>query len=114
MNLQIFGTKKSNETKKAERFFKERGIRYQFIDLAEKGMSRGELEAVSRAIPVTELIDTGGKEFERQQLKYMKFNTAEKLLESPLLFKTPVVRDGKRATVGYAPDVWERWIREQR
>lgn len=109
MNIQIFGTKKCSETKKAERYFKERRIPFQFIDLSEKGMSKGEMESVMRSIPAEELIDTGSKLYEKLNLKYMKFNIVEKLLENPLLIVTPVVRNGKQATKGYSPEIWEKW-----
>ena len=82
MNIQIFGTKKCNDTKKAERFFKERGIKFQFIDMKEKGMSKGEFNSVAQA--------NGG-------------------LENPQVIRTPVVRNGKQSTLGYQPDIWKAW-----
>ena len=82
MNIQIFGTKKCNDTKKAERFFKERGIKYQFVDMKEKGMSKGEFNSVAQA--------NGG-------------------LENPSVIKTPVVRNGKLSTLGYQPEIWKKW-----
>ncbi|MSS72776.1 MAG: ArsC family transcriptional regulator [Candidatus Latescibacteria bacterium] len=110
MNLQIFGTRKCHDTRKAEMFFKERRISYQFIDLAEKGMSAGELKNIQRSVPLEALIDTEGKEYERRNLKYLRFDKEKTLLNYPLLLKTPVVRDGNRATVGYCPDVWKGWM----
>ncbi len=110
MNLQIFGTRKCHETRRAEMFFKERRIPYQFIDLAEKGISQGELRSVQASIPLDQLIDTEGKEYERRNLKYLRFDKEKTLLNYPLLLKTPVVRDGNRATVGYCSDVWKEWI----
>lgn len=107
--IQIFGTKKCRDTAKAERFFKERGIKVQVIDLAEKDMSKGELAAVSRSVPLEELIDTACKEYEKRNLKYIKHDIEEELLAHPLLFKTPVVRCGREAAAGYAPDAWKRW-----
>ena len=86
MNIQIFGTKKCNDTKKAERFFKERGIKYQFIDMKEKGMSKGEFRSVAEV--------NGG---------------IEKILENPSVIRTPVVRNGKQSTLGYQPEVWKEW-----
>ncbi len=79
MNIQIFGTKKCNDTKKAERFFKERGIKYQFIDMKEK-----DLLALIKYIASEDRL--------------------EKILENPQVIKTPVVRNGKQSTIGYAPD----------
>jgi arsenate reductase-like glutaredoxin family protein len=110
MNLQIFGTRKCHETRRAEMFFKERRIPYQFVDLAEKGISQGELRSVQGSIPLDQLIDTEGKEYERRNLKYLRFDKEKTLLNYPLLLKTPVVRDGNRATVGYCPEVWKEWI----
>lgn len=110
MNLQIFGTRKCRDTRKAEMFFKERRIAYQFVDLAEKGMSLGELKRIQRSVPLEALIDTEGKEYERRNLKYLRFDKEKTLLNDPLLFRTPVVREGKRATVGYCPEVWKEWV----
>lgn len=102
MNIQIFGIKKSNDTRKAERFFKERNIQFHFRDLSEKGISPGELENISRVIPVEELIDKEGKQFQKRNLKYMVFKAEEELLNDSLLFKMPIVRNGKLVTVGYS------------
>lgn len=86
MNIQIFGTKKSFDTKKAQRYFKERRIKVQFIDLKEKEMSKGELASVMQAV--------GG---------------IDKLLENQQVLAEPIVRNGKKATIGYCPDVWGAW-----
>ena len=109
MNIQIFGTSKCQDTRKAQRYFKERGIPFQYIDLAVKGLSKGELGSVKNAIGIEGLIDKDGKQYARKNLKYLTHNVEEKLLEDPLLFKTPIVRNGPKATVGYAPDVWKEW-----
>jgi arsenate reductase (glutaredoxin) len=111
MNIQIFGTKKCRETQKAERFFKERRIPFHFRDLTEKGISAGELENIKPAIPPDELIDSEGKQFKKRNLAYMVFEIEEELLNDPLLFKTPIVRNGKLVTVGYKPDVWKEWFK---
>ena len=111
MIIQIFGTRKCKDSRKAERFFKERSITIQFIDLAQKGISPGELQSISRSVPLEDLIDTEGREYERKGLKYMKFNIAEELMDNPLLYKTPVVRYAGKATVGYQPGIWEEWIK---
>ena len=108
--IQVFGTRKCHDTRRAEMFFKERSVPHQFVDLAEKGMSRGELRSVRTSVPLDELIDAEGREYERLNLKYMRFDKEAALLEHPLLFRTPVVRDGNRATAGYCPDVWKGWI----
>ncbi|SCP96578.1 arsenate reductase family protein [Anaerobium acetethylicum] len=112
MNIQIFGKTKCFDTKKAERYFKERGIKYQLIDLAQKGMSRGEFNNVKQAVGGYEkLIDEKAKDKDTLVLiKYLaEEDREEKLLENPKLFKTPIVRDGKRATVGYRPEIWKGW-----
>lgn len=109
MNVQIFGTGKCQDTRKAERYFKERGIAFQFINLAEKGLSRGELSRIKAAVGIDNLMDREGKEFARRNLKYLTHDVEEELLNHPLLFKTPIVRDGQKATVGYAPHVWKEW-----
>ncbi|MEJ2105583.1 MAG: ArsC/Spx/MgsR family protein [Ignavibacteriaceae bacterium] len=110
MNIQIIGTKKSRETQKAERFFKERRIQYHFRDISEKEITRGELENIKQAIPLEELIDKEGKQFKKRGLEYTVYNIETELLEDSLLLKTPIVRNGKLATVGYKPEVWKEWI----
>ena len=110
MNIQIFGTKKCQDTRKAERYFKERKISYQLIDLALKGLSKGELQSVQRFINLKSLIDTQGKEYQKRNMQYIVHNTEDMLLQYPTLFKTPIVRNGTvSATVGYSPDVWKQW-----
>lgn len=110
MNIQIFGKGKCFDTKKAQRYFKERGIKFQMIDLTVKGMSKGELASVKAAIGGLEpLIDE--KAVDVALIKYLAYeqDKEEKLLENPKLMKTPVVRNGKKATVGYQPEVWKQW-----
>ncbi len=107
--LQIFGFKNCNETKKAERYFKERGIKFHLINMDEKPMSPGELRSITASLSLEDLLDREGKEFKRLQLQYMQFDIAEKLLENPRLMKTPVVRSGRLATAGYRPDIWKAW-----
>ena len=112
MNIQIFGTKKCFDTKKAERYFKERGIKYQMIDMKEKGMSKGEFNSVKQAVGGTDaLIDENCKDKDLLALlKYLSDDDKEeKILENPKVIKTPVVRNGKKATLGYCPDVWKEW-----
>jgi arsenate reductase len=110
MNIQILGTKKCNDTRKAERFFKERRIPFHFRDLNEKGVSKGELQNIEQVILLEELINKDGKQFQKRNLSYIVFNIEEELLNDSLLFKTPIVRNGKLATVGYKPDIWTDWI----
>lgn len=113
MNIQIFGTKKCNETKKAERFFKDRGIKYQFVDMKKKGMSKGEFNSVAQANGgLDHMINWEGKD--QNLLALIKYianeDKLEKVLENPQVIKTPVVRNGKQSTLGYQPDVWKKWI----
>jgi arsenate reductase-like glutaredoxin family protein len=109
MGVQIFGTRKCQDTRKAERYFKERGIPYQFVDLTVRGLSRGELDRVKAAVGLDSLIDKEGKEYAKRNLKYLVHDGEEELLAHPLLLKTPLVREGARATVGYCPEVWGGW-----
>lgn len=112
MNIQIFGTKKNFDSKKAERYFKERGIKYQFIDMKEKGLSKGEFQSVCKAIGgYNKLIDTDCKDKDLLALiAYIaEEDKAEKILENQSIIKVPVVRNGKQATVGYQPEIWKSW-----
>ena len=112
MNIQIFGTKKCNDTKKAERFFKERGIKYQFIDMKEKGMSKGEFNSVAQVNGGLEnMVNWDGKDQDTLSLiKYIaEEDKLQKVLDNPQVIKTPVVRNGKQSTLGYQPDVWKGW-----
>jgi len=110
MNIQIFGTKKCKATRKAERFFKERRIKYHFRELTEKEISKGELNNISKVISLEDLIDKEGKQYQKRNLKFMVFDIEEELLNDPLLFITPIVRNGKLVTVGYEPEVWKEWV----
>ena len=109
MNIQIFGKNKCFDTKKAERWFKERRIKYQFVDLGRYGMSRRELESVRAAVGLDAMLDE--KDPDYPLVQYLASNEAklEKLFDCPWLIRTPVVRNGKQATVGYCPDVWKTW-----
>ena len=115
MNIQIFGSKKSFDTKKAERYFKERGIKYQLIDMKEKGISKGELSAVRIAVGINEIIDAKSKNYSKSNLQ----NVRSVEIKEEILFKDqslillPIVRNGKKATAGYKMEVWEEWIKDQ-
>lgn len=112
MNIQIFGLKKCSETRKAQRFFKERRIPFHFIDLSQKEISKGELRSVAVRVPLEDLIDTAGKRFVEKGLTHASLNAARietLLLEDALLIRTPVVRNGREATVGHCPEVWKTW-----
>ena len=111
MNLQIFGVKKCFDTKKAQRYFKERKINYQFVDLTLLGLSKGEFQSVKTAIGLNNLVN-------RTSVNYKKLNMdriisesgrEEMLFNNPSLYKTPIVRNGKHSTVGYVPDIWASW-----
>ena len=112
MNIQIFGTKKNFDSKKAERYFKERGIKFQFIDMKEKGLSKGEFNSVAQAVGGYEnLIDKECKD--KDLLALITYiadeDKVEKILENQKVLKNPIVRNGKLATVGYRPEVWKEW-----
>ena len=112
MNIQIFGKGKCFDTKKAERYFKERRIKYQYIDLLRYGMSGKEFDSVLRAVGgIDALIDWDSKSPEITLMKYMEDKRAkeDKVYDDPSLMKTPVVRNGKLATVGYQPEIWVKW-----
>ena len=111
--IQIFGVKKCNDTNKALRFFKERNIKIQFVDLNEKAISKGELASIVKSIRLEQLIDTEGKEYKNKNLKYMKFDLEEELLNNPLLFKTPITRFGQKAAIGNTPEIWKKWVESQ-
>ena len=109
MNIQIFGKSKCFDTKKAQRYFKERRVKFQNIDLNKVGISKGELTAVIRAVGMDNLIDP--KHPDAPMLAYLAYDEQKlaHLLEDPTLLKTPIVRNGRQATVGFCPDVWKQW-----
>ena len=104
------GKNKCFDTKKAERYFKERGIKFQSVDILSKGLSKGELDSVVKALggKIDSVIDENSKDY--AEIKYLLDSAKpEKLEENPKLYKTPIVRNGRQATVGYCPDVWKNW-----
>ena len=112
MNIQIFGKSKCFDTKKAERYFKERRIKYQYVDLLKYGFSGKEFDAVLRGVGgIDKLIDWDNKAQEVTLMKYMEDTRAkeDKVFDEPKLTKTPVVRNGKHVTVGYCPEIWATW-----
>ena len=109
MNIQIFGKNKCFDSKKAERYFKERRIRYQFVDIIKYGMSRGELQSVCKAIGIEELVNQEDRDYPLFQYLASEEAKLEKLYEIPEMIRTPVVRNGKKATVGYCPEIWSTW-----
>ena len=110
MNIQIFGSSKSFDSKKAERWFKERRIPYHYIDLPSKGLSPREYQSIKQNVGLDALINTKCRAYQDLFLDYISPTAREeKLLEYPELFQTPIVRNGKDATVGYCPDIWANW-----
>lgn len=109
MNIQIIGTKKCKDTQKAERYFKERRIPFHFKDLTEKGLAKGELDNITKIIPLDDLLDREGKRFKDRGMQFMVFDIEEELLSDPFLLKTPIVRNEKLVTVGYKPEIWKDW-----
>ncbi len=112
VNIQIFGTKKCADTRKAERWFKERGIKLQLVDLKEKGMSPGEVRSVAAKVGIEALIDRHGARYRDKGLSFAAptgTRIEALLVDDPLLLRTPVVRNGREATVGWKPEVWATW-----
>lgn len=111
MNIQIFGTKKSADARKAERWFKERRIRFQYVDMAEKGLSRNELKNVLQAVGAERLVDESCRDQDALALyRYASPATREDVLfEHPQILRLPIVRNGRQATAGYCPEVWKDW-----
>jgi len=111
MNIQVFGAKKCFDTQKTERYFKERKIKYQDIDLHKYGLSKGEFESVRIAVGLKELININAKEFKLLNMQQLGTGSAaaEVLFNNPKLFKSPIVRNGKLSTVGYHPEIWKDW-----
>ena len=112
MNIQIFGTKKSSDTRKAERFFQERRIRFQSVDLKEKGLSKGEFQAVMKAVGgIDAMIDQDARDKDLLALinHISADDKADKVFENQTVLKMPIVRNGRAATVGYEPDIWKTW-----
>ena len=112
MNIQIFGVSKSADTRKAERYFKERRIKFQSVDMKKYGMSGGEFDSVIRAVGgIDNLIDWDSKSPDLDLIRYMAdpLDKEDKLFENQLLIRMPVVRNGKQATVGYCPEIWKTW-----
>lgn len=111
MNIQIFGLKNCFDTKKAERYFKERNIKFQFVDLSVKGLSKGELQSVKTALGLNPLFNQKAKDYKKLNLdRISNMNIREELLlNNPGLYQTPIVRNGQLATVGFAPEQWQGW-----
>jgi len=109
LNIQIIGKKKCQDTKKAERFFKERGLKIHKLDVMEKALSPGELRNILSRVKARDLIDEDSKLY-KQKFAFLDFDAEEEILEHPGLLKTPVVRCDGQVSVGYDPETWKRWI----
>jgi len=108
--IQIFGTSKCRDTRAAQRFFKERRVPFHFVDLDQKELSAGEFESIKRAAGLEAMLDREGREAQKQQLQYQRFDIEAVLKRNPKLLKTPIVRNGKLATTGYRPELWKQWL----
>ena len=97
------------DTQKTERYFKERQIPYHFVDLNERGLSKGELDKIKASVGLEALLNRDGKEYIRLNMQYIVQNREEMMLKHPLLIRTPIVRNGAKATVGYCPEIWQGW-----
>jgi arsenate reductase-like glutaredoxin family protein len=109
MNIQIFGKNKCFDTKKAQRYFKERRVKFQNVDILAYGLSKGEFQSVKNAVGLDNMIDPKAKGVE--MLTYLAYDRdkEEKLFENQQWLRTPIVRNGKKATVGYEPEIWKTW-----
>jgi arsenate reductase len=112
MNIQIYAAKKNFDSQKAERYFKERKIPYQLVDLGRKNLSKGELQAISKAVGLAALIDVSSSDYKTLNMAYHGLTPmAEELLLSHAgLLRTPIVRNGKQATIGFCPEIWQSWV----
>lgn len=111
MVIQIMGTKKCSDTKKAMRFFKERRIEPHFRDLNEKELSQKEFDNIANKIGTDNLLDTSSKEYKDKGLEYMVYDTKEEILANNGLIKTPIVRYERNVTCGYEPSEWKKWVK---
>jgi len=112
MEVQIFGVKKSSDTRKALRFFAERRIRTHFVDLNERAASLGELRRFVQKFGLGALIDRESKRYSELGLQHARLSDdrwMEKLVDEPLLLRVPLVRNGNSLTVGLAEQDWKSW-----
>jgi arsenate reductase len=111
MNIQIIGTKKSDLTRKTERFFNDRGVPYQFVDLTKRPLSQGELSNIASQTGAEALLDTESAAYRKRGLGYMEFDPLEEIAEDQSLLKIPIVRIDRKAFVGFQPELWERALK---
>jgi arsenate reductase-like glutaredoxin family protein len=109
--LQIIGTRDSADTRKAERWFKERRVPFAFVDLKERPLSPGELESIARAIGADALLDRSSRAYERAGLAHLVHDPLEEALKNPLLLRMPILRRGREAMAGYDPQAWQAWLK---
>ncbi len=109
--LQVIGTRDSADTRKAERYFKERRVPFAFVDLKERPLSPGELESIARAVGADALLDRESRAFQRAGLAHLVYDPLEEALKNPLLLRMPIVRRGKEAVAGYDPPAWQAWLK---
>lgn len=111
MNIQIYFMKKDFEVQKAMRYFKERKISFQLIDLGKKPLAKGELNSLIKSVGLQKLIDEKSLSYKKLNLEYygLSGDTEQLLLQNPDLLKTPIVRNGKQACIGYQPDILQHW-----
>jgi arsenate reductase-like glutaredoxin family protein len=108
--IQIIGTKKCQDTRKADRFFRERGIQAYFVDLNERSLTEGELRNICRKLDPEELLDRGSQAFSKAGLAYLVYDPIQEALKNPSLLKTPIVRFGKEIAIGLQPEIWKSWL----
>ena len=113
MEVQIFGVKKSADTRKAQRFFAERRVKVHFVDLAERPAALGELRRFAQKFGVAALLDRDSRRFVELGLapaRYSDDRWLEKLVEEPMLLVMPLVRWQHKVTVGLAEGTWREWV----
>ena len=116
MEVQIFGVKKSADTRKALRFFSERRVKTHFVDLLERPASLGELRRFAQKFGVTALVDRDSKRFDELDLQYAQLSDErwlEKLSEEPLLLRLPLVRNANQVVIGADEATWKNWIERE-
>jgi arsenate reductase-like glutaredoxin family protein len=106
--IQLIGTRDSADTRKAERWFKERRVPFAFVDLKERPLSPGELASIARAVGADALLDRESRAFQRAGLAFLVYDPIEKALKNPLLLRMPIVRRGREAVAGFSPEAWLR------
>jgi arsenate reductase-like glutaredoxin family protein len=108
--IQIIGTRKNQDTRKVDRFFRERGIRCHLVDLNERSLTEGELRNICRKLDPEELLDQDSKAFSKAGLAYMVYDPFEEIIKNPAVLKIPIVRCGKDVTIGLKPEIWKSWL----